>query len=219
MENAGEVHENCKILRRTIKTNNEETLLESDARRSQIAEAVLYIMENYGADAVTVRRVAKLVGVTGAALYRYYKSKTDVLMAVLEQQYGMLVENSHKALKEAQGSLDFLKIFYRYNMDIVVRYRMLPIFFLLDSIMLDEDRLQKLNATCKQSLQELIVCFISKAQRAGEIRQDISPNEVFMQYLGLIAMPFLMRFNSPPDTELTNLIDVNWKLFIWTVAS
>lgn len=139
MENAGEVHENCKILRRTIKTNNEETLLESDARRSQIAEAVLYIMENYGADAVTVRRVAKLVGVTGAALYRYYKSKTDVLMAVLEQQYGMLVENSHKALKEAQGSLDFLKIFYRYNMDIVVRYRMLPIFFLLDSIMLDED--------------------------------------------------------------------------------
>jgi len=197
---------------------NKKSLLRFDSRRSQIAEAVLYIMKNHGVGAVTVRRVACRVGITCAALYRYYKSKTDLLMAILNHQFLLINENFKKAQELSNSPFDVLKKFYYYNMDVMSLYKNLPIFILFDVVMPDDDHLQKVNNEYKYSLRNLIIGMISKAQLAGEIRQDIGANELFALYFGLITMPALIRFNCQQNMDLSKQIDANWMLFTCAVS-
>ena len=49
-------------------------------RRKQIIETLRKIIIKYGSEHVTVRRLAKEIGVSGGAIYRHFKSKREILL-------------------------------------------------------------------------------------------------------------------------------------------
>jgi AcrR family transcriptional regulator len=55
-----------------------------------IADAALGILEREGAAAVTMRRVAKAVGVTAMAIYRHYPGRAALLNAIAEEGFDAL---------------------------------------------------------------------------------------------------------------------------------
>lgn len=61
-----------------------------------IALAALRILESGGADAVTMRRVAKAVGITAMAIYRHYPSRAALLDAVAEDGFAALAASLRK---------------------------------------------------------------------------------------------------------------------------
>jgi AcrR family transcriptional regulator len=52
--------------------------------RDRIAEAALHIMDTEGLDAVSMRRVAREVGVEAMSLYHHVRDKDDLLNGVIE---------------------------------------------------------------------------------------------------------------------------------------
>lgn len=192
--------------------------MESPLRREQIAEAALTIVVEQGLGAVTVRRVADAVGISAAALYRHYKNKADILAAVLEEHHEIHLANVRKAKAECQSPLATLKHLYVSMMRLVERYQALPVVFLSDVLWFEEKRLRDLKIEHHRLMRETLVELLVKGQAQGEIRTDIRPEELFVNYLGLIAMPALMCARNPEDVDMPRQIAANWELFAHAVT-
>lgn len=187
--------------------------MESPLRREQIADAALSIVVEQGIGAVTVRRVAEAVGISAAALYRHYKNKADILAAVLEEHNTILDGILQKAQVEATGPLDALQRLYTMLMELVEPYRALPVIFLSDVLWFEDVRLRTLKLEHHQKMRRAVVTLLAAGQTAKEIRDDIRPVELFVHFIGLIAMPAMMSTRSPEDVDLPRQIEANWKLF------
>jgi AcrR family transcriptional regulator len=57
----------------------------------QIAETALRILEDEGPDKVTIRRVAREVGITPMAIYHYYPDRQTLLKSVTDAEFGKLL--------------------------------------------------------------------------------------------------------------------------------
>lgn len=194
--------------------------MESPLRREQIAEATLTLVVEQGIAALTVRRVAEAVGISAAALYRHYRNKADILAAVIEEHLDLVADNIRQSKAEAQGPLDALRHLYLRSMALVERYRALPLIFLSDEIWFSDKHLRELKLAHHRTLRQCIVPIIETAQAQGEIRADIRANELFINYLGMVAMPALMQARAPDEEELDipRQTAANWELFVHAVA-
>ncbi|MEU9831745.1 TetR/AcrR family transcriptional regulator [Streptosporangium sp. NPDC048047] len=63
-----------------------------NATRERVAEAARTILAGEGADAVTMRRVAEMVGVTAMAIYKHYPSREALLAVVADRTFDELGE-------------------------------------------------------------------------------------------------------------------------------
>jgi AcrR family transcriptional regulator len=57
----------------------------------KIANAARRLLDHEGVDAVTMRRIAKRVGVTPMAVYRHYRDRTSLLNALADEGFAELV--------------------------------------------------------------------------------------------------------------------------------
>ncbi|KHK01169.1 TetR/AcrR family transcriptional regulator [Desulfovibrio sp. TomC] len=193
--------------------------LDSPLRREQIAEAALDIVVNQGIGAVTVRRVADAVGISAAALYRHYKNKAEILKAIMEEHQEFFMANVRKAKADAISPLDAIRRLYFSSMGMVNRYCALPVVFLSDVLWFEETQLRELKLKHHKLLRELIIELIGAAQQNGEIRLDIRPEEIFVNFIGLIAMPALIQARTPEDLDMPRQTAANWELFAHAVAA
>lgn len=191
--------------------------MESPLRREQIADAALTLVVEQGLGAVTVRRVAEAVGISAAALYRHYKNKADILQVILEEHQGMHLADLVKAKAQAKSPLDALRLHYVAAMRLVERYRALPVVFLSDILWFEEPRLKELKLEHHHTIRASLVKLIMRAQDEGEIRNDIRAEELFVHYLGLIAMPALMLVRDTEDVDMERQVKANWSLFVKAV--
>ena len=192
--------------------------LESPLRREQIAEAALDIVVRQGIGAVTVRRVAEAVGISAAALYRHYKSKVDILAAVMHEHQEFFMATVRTAKAESTSPLDAIRRLYLSSMAMVSRYCALPVVFLSDVLWFEEPELRALKLQHHKMLRDIVVELIIAGQQAGEIRTDLRPEEIVIHFLGLIAMPALIQARTPEDLDMPRQITANWELFAHAVA-
>ena len=78
----------------------------NNATRQRIYESALRILEGEGPQAVSVRRVAKEVGVTPMAIYHYFSSRDALLDAVVDSEFEKLADffdrsNGNESLEAA----------------------------------------------------------------------------------------------------------------------
>ena len=74
----------------------------TQVRRKQIVSAARRLIVKYGSEHVTVRRMAKEIGVSEGAIYRHFRSKSDVLSFLVddieETLIGDIVKNDDQEL-------------------------------------------------------------------------------------------------------------------------
>jgi AcrR family transcriptional regulator len=86
-----------------------------DERTSErIAAVTLEIVEREGADAVSMRRVAKAVGITAMAIYHYYPTREALLQAVTAREFDRLgaFMKAHQARISGEASFAKMLDFY-----------------------------------------------------------------------------------------------------------
>jgi AcrR family transcriptional regulator len=69
-------------------------------RRQQIIETTMELVARYGVQGTTTSRIAASVGVSEAALYRYFGSRTEILLAALDLVYERIFRVIHSADQE-----------------------------------------------------------------------------------------------------------------------
>ena len=80
-----------------------------DLMRAEILAAAQHIIRTQGLDALSLRALAKAVGVTAPALYEYFDSKDAILRALFVQGSGVMLSLMDQAIAESSPGLPALQ--------------------------------------------------------------------------------------------------------------
>ncbi len=187
--------------------------LQTEVRREQIAEAALSLVLDQGVGALTARKVAELVGVTAPALYRHFKNKAEILSIVFDLVDELSANDFRDARQGSSTPLEILRRLFRLKIDLLQRYRALPIVFLSDLVWFEQPHLGERLRKSHQRDREAITEIIRQGQELGQIRGDIGAQEICNHFIGSFVMPGMMNVRCIAEFDLEKQADANWKLF------
>jgi AcrR family transcriptional regulator len=81
----------------------------TQVRKRQIVLAARKLIVKYGSEHVTVRRMAKETGVSEGAIYRHFKSKSDILSFLIDDIEETLIGDIENKFNGKLGSLETLE--------------------------------------------------------------------------------------------------------------
>jgi AcrR family transcriptional regulator len=187
-------------------------------RREQIAEVALALVAEQGIAALTARNVARGVGVTAPALYRHFPGgKADILASVLELLDAVKSEGIRQALAEEGSALAKLRRCYDLHISVIQRYRALPNLVMSDTLWIDEPELRDRMLSSHRRQQERTAEIIRHGQQCGEIRTDIDPDSIFIQFLGQFLTIAILYSRRGDMINVEAQAEANWKMFIQAV--
>jgi AcrR family transcriptional regulator len=148
----------------------------TELRRTQIADAARTVAVKYGSEHVTVRRIAKEIGVSEGALYRHFKSKHDILSLMVERIQEDLVTDIKEGAA-GQTPLGTLDSALRNHMSSMEQRKGVSFQVIAEIISLGD---KKLNRQASEALDKYaghIRDLLSEGIEAGEIRRDVDPEK------------------------------------------
>lgn len=188
-------------------------------RREQIAEAALVLVADQGVAGLTARNVARAVGVTAPALYRHFPGgKADILASVLDLLDAVKSEGLRRAVNDPGSALAKLRRCFDLHISVIERYRALPNLVLSDAIWIDEPQFKTRLLESHQQQQAQVSAIIREGQEAGEIRQDIEADQIFVQFLGQFLTIAILYSRRGDMIDPKTQAEANWKMFIRSVA-
>lgn len=83
--------------------------LSPTARRAQILEAARDLFGEGGIGQVSMRAIARRVGITQAAIYQHFDDKEAILFAISEDFFGRLIEANNEVMARVTTPIDLLR--------------------------------------------------------------------------------------------------------------
>lgn len=147
--------------------------LPRDLRVAALMTAARAVFKEKGyADALT-SEIAERAGVAEGTIYRYFDSKRDLLIKMVEQWYREMISDYEQRLKPISGTRDRLRFMVRHHLSVVHREPALCRLVLLDLRSDPEYRTTAVFELNKAyTLRTLDI--VSAAVATGEFRDDIS---------------------------------------------
>lgn len=169
--------------------------------RERIARATRRLFDRHGLDGISMRRVAREVGVTAPALYRHYRDRGELLEEITGAAFDILVRRLEKALDEPGTPLErILRLFDGYLEFAVEEPRHFDFLFLEWQPNLRSVR--ELSQPGASPTAPLLKAEVEAAMEAGELRRDDVPETclaLWGQAHGLLALYRAGRLHDDPD--------------------
>jgi len=190
-----------------MKSKKESTTVRKELVRQELLTKAAEVFERQGFAQTTILDVAKAMQLSRSALYHYFKSKDEILDALVEELAGSIAEERIQVrLKSAHSPLEKLRQLLAGNilgrMTGGARFRVLEH---LTAEMPPAIR-QKFDKG-RRSVLDLFVSLIREGIEAGEIRQ-VDPKTAALAIIGIAAWTswwYSPSGKQSPD-ELANLL-------------
>lgn len=187
-------------------------------RREQIAAAALSIVASQGVSALTVARVARLVGLAPSALYRHYAGKADILGAVLDLLRSRILGNV-AAANAAPNGLEALHTVLMRQVALVLEFSAIPRVLFSEEVFSKEQALKAKLHDLLQSLLAGLGKLVVRGQGEGVIRGDITPQSGALLLFGTFQPCAMLWYLSGGTFDLAVAVAENWELFRKAVAA
>jgi len=90
-------------------------------RRERLIAATALLVAEKGFHSVGITEIGAAAGVTGAAIYRHFPNKTQMLVAVFDQVVDELLEGSAQIIGSEPASGEMLETLVRHHVSLVLR--------------------------------------------------------------------------------------------------
>ena len=111
------------------------------ARKERILSAAADLVARRGYHAVGMADIGAAAGVTGAAIYRHFESKSAVLVALFDRVIDQLLDNAGRIVEEARDVRAALTLLVRDQVRFAIEDREVPVVYMNEINNLpDEDR-------------------------------------------------------------------------------
>ncbi|NJC32890.1 AcrR family transcriptional regulator [Sphingomonas jejuensis] len=144
-----------------------------EARAPEIMEAARRLIEEHGAAATSMARIAQAAGVSEATVYKYFESKQDLVNQVLHEWATPFIDRLRSELEHVTGLQPRLTL-------IAIRFlRSLGETPKLHRVFFQELRWTNYRGTplhkANQSFAGTVITVVEDAIRSGEVRADVDP--------------------------------------------
>ncbi len=155
-------------------------------RQKQIIDAARKLIIKYGSEHVTIKRIAKEVGISEAAIYRHFKSKKDILSLLADSIENSLLEDITKSSIDGKTSLEILDGVLRNHLSAIEQRRGVSFQVIAEVVSLGDKKLNRRIADIINKYTDQLKDFLSKGVKTGEVREDIDLEAAAMLLFGMI---------------------------------
>lgn len=154
-------------------------------RREQIINAASKVIVKYGSEHVTVKRIAKEVGISEAAIYRHFKSKRDVLSLLIDDIEDTLLSEMKLNSTDNHYTEKTLERVIIAHMSHVIQRKGVSFQVIAEIISLGDKKLNKKVYDFINSYTERIREILDEGVKAGVIRRDIDIEAAATVFFGM----------------------------------
>lgn len=144
-------------------------IVDHDARRRELLDAVVRVLACDGIEGATTRALARETGWSTGALAHYFPSKADILAAALEFSHERIKERWARDVERRHG-LDALRALLVDNLPLderrMVETRLEMVFW---SQALSDPRLREIQRAEARDLRDRVVALLEDATARGEL--------------------------------------------------
>lgn len=187
--------------------------LNTEERRTQIAEAALQIIAQKGLKDLTVALIARKVGVVPSAIYRHFDGKEDILIATLDLIRSRLEENVDSVCEDTAEPLDRLRNLLMAHIRMIREDRGIPrLIFSSMGFCGDPTRRERVYHIIQNYLGR-IENIVKEGQKRELIRSDIGASRIAVMFLGMIQPGAILWHLSDGEFDVTKQARKAWDLF------
>ncbi len=158
------------------------------ARQNEIIKAAITLIAEKGIQGLTIKNLAKAINVTEPALYRHFKNKTAILIAILDSFKSLMPNISDVIIMEGKTSIEKIHfIFNGYFSKFSQTPELVSVIF-SDEIFKNDKQLSKKIANLLELNEEMFRQIIKAGQKANEIREDIKDIHIATMIMGSLRL-------------------------------
>jgi AcrR family transcriptional regulator len=155
-------------------------------RKRQIVDAARKLMIKYGSEHITIRRLAKEVKITEAAIYRHFKSKRDILSFLTEHITETMLEEIGGTAGGPIPSLEVINTILKKHLSIIEQRKGMSFQILAEIISFGDRRLNRQVAEFIQKYVYRLEILLYEGVSAGLVRSDVDLNSAALLLFGMI---------------------------------
>ncbi len=167
------------MVRRIIKRQS------TSLRRKQIIDALRKLIIEYGSENVTVRRIAKEIGVSQGAIYRHFKSKRQILDFLVDYIEENLIGDIEKSDSHAR-TLEVLENILKSHISAIEQKKGVSFLIVAEIVSLGDKRLNKKIYEVLSNYIDHIEDVLLRGVKSGEINPEIDLEMAATVFLGII---------------------------------
>lgn len=173
----------------------------SGDRKDQIRQAALDLAFELGAQRVSTVMIADKLNLSQPAIYKHYKNKNDIWVAIADGFTSNISDNIQRSRKAAVGPDDRLRGLVGDHLKLVQKYPALPEVMVLRDA---RDARAFMRSKLHSSMAEFhaaIIGHVSACIAAGIFRSELDAADAGALVLGIIqSLAMRMMFSRNPDT-------------------
>jgi AcrR family transcriptional regulator len=166
--------------------NMTNTRLNTEIRQKQIIDAAREMIVKYGSEHVTIRRIARAVNISEAAVYRHFKSKADIFHLLADHIEENLVGDIERGLLLYNSTLDAIDGALRDHISAIEQRHGISHQVIADIISMGDKKLNIRFYSIVSRYIEKLTELIERGMKSGELRQDMDPKVAATQLYGMI---------------------------------
>jgi AcrR family transcriptional regulator len=155
-------------------------------RKQQIIDAARKLIIKKGSEHLTVRAMAKEVGLTEAAIYRHFRSKREILSFLMNHIMDTMLHDVERSANENSPSLETIDQVLRLHLSEIEQRKGMSFQIIAEIISLGD---KKLNKDVYEKLNiyiDRIKHLLSEGVRSGSVKDDIDLGASALLLFGMI---------------------------------
>ena len=157
-------------------------------RQKEIIEVAFKLISEKGIQGLTIKNLAKKIGITEPAIYRHYDSKIDILIAILEffsnnteQIFKNVLTNSDKAIDKIEH------LFTKHFTSFSATPSLVSVIFSEEIFRNEPILIDKISEVINKN-DRILTTIIISGQKNGEIRTDIKAKHLSVIIMGSLRL-------------------------------
>jgi AcrR family transcriptional regulator len=185
----------------------------TSVRKKQIMDAARKLIMRAGSEHVTVRNMAKEVGISEAAIYRHFKSKTEILSFLADSVADGLLHDIDSAGSVGFTSVDIIDEILRTHLSRIEQRRGLSFLVLAEIISFGDKSLNRKVSDNIQIYVDRLRLLLTDGVRAGLVRQETNLEAAALLLFGMIQGLVNIWALSGYKFDLTEKYSELWEVY------
>ena len=186
----------------------------SQKRRKEIIETARELIIHEGVQGITIKNIARKNRISEPAVYRHFKNKRAILVALIESFEDSLMEAIDQPIRHHKNPLIRLKEIMKTHMIFTEKKKGVLFAVTAESIHFNDDYLRRKILAVIERYKARIRDILYEAKKGGGLRENINLDAVSLTFFGLIQTAIiqfaLTSYTVPPITKFQTL----WNIFL-----
>ena len=157
-------------------------------RQKEIVEAALELITKKGIQGLTIKNLAKKIGITEPAIYRHYDNKIHILIAILEFFKSNTEQIFKKELNNDNKAIDKIEhLFTKHFNSFSATPSLVSVIFSEEIFRNEPILIEKISEVIDKN-DKILTSIIIGGQKSGEIRNDIEAKHLSTIIMGTLRL-------------------------------